>query len=1009
MSTPLTETAETLRRLFEGACDELRVEGDEPLLLDDPAFCYLTQNAHHQLFCVGYSGGKATGRREHVTMCKTGQLLFALSPGIIEQDEPAVLLLSGAAGSHVLRVPSRLVIEAMVDPERAPLVAPLFDAWIDLLVSTLPAAPVPTRCDAISAGQTLGSSTLPLRAQEGLVWISLSESPRHYGGVKLATHDGPTPRQWPLTTTTWIAGGARGAESVRSLAVVSVRSSESLAVAPEWAHGASTSDSAGLIARNRSASFADEFYGFVVSFLARQRIRTEKTRIQQDAASSEAEKDFVSDALGQLALVGRGERLGVEDEGGGPFDQATRRIARWLEAPDLHVPWPSGRERPSLGAIQTALAQVTSVRTRKVLLEGSWHVHDSGALLGFLLDDGDDVNDERLNPVALLPVAKGYELYDARKDAPVRVTEEITERLHPQAYQFYPPLPARPLGPFDVLRFSGRRAVRDVAFVLVVGMGLASLTTLIPLLTGEVFDTLIPGSERALLVQLAVVLGLVYIGQGLFDLARGLTLVRAQTRMDATLEAGVWDRLLSLPLPFFRKYSAGELASRAAGIGGIREILAGTTLSAVLGGLFSLWNFCFLFVIDPKLAVAATVLVVVAIVPAVLATRTGLKRQRAVAAIDGRIEGLLLQLLTGIAKLRVTAAENRAFAVWANLFARRRDADIGAENVNVRIGLFQSVYPIVCSMVLFWMLAGTGKQTVSTGMFLAFSTAFGMFLGSTLQVIDACLHSLAVIPMYERAKPILEAKTESVGAMERITLDGAIEVNHVSFKYDPEGANILDDVSFQIAADEFVALVGPSGSGKSTLLRLLLGFEKPSEGAIYYDGQALSGLDVRGIRKQIGVVMQSSRVMGGDIYTNIVGATGLTLEDAWTAARSAALDKDIEAMPMGMHTVIAQGGGTLSGGQRQRLLIARALASAPRVVFFDEATSALDNLTQATVSESLENLRVTRVVIAHRLSTIRHADKIIVLEKGRVVQAGKFEELMAVEGPFLKLAKRQMV
>jgi len=479
--------------------------------------------------------------------------------------------------------------------------------------------------------------------------------------------------------------------------------------------------------------------------------------------------------------------------------------------------------------------------------------------------------------------------------------------------------------------------------------------------------------------------------------------------MDATLEAGVWDRLLSLPLPFFREYSAGDLSSRAAGIGGIRDLLAGTTMNALLGGIFSIWNFVFLFVIDPALALVATALVAVAVVPSVFMTRFGLKRQRIVSAIDGKIGGLLLQLLTGISKLRVTAAENRAFAVWARLFARRRDADIGTERVYVRIGVFQDVYPLLCTMVLYWMLAGTGKQKVTTGLFLAFSTAFGLFLGATMQVIDAVLHSLAAVPMYERAKPILEARGESLGTGERVSLKGGIEVNHASFRYASDGPLILDDVSFAIEPDEFVALVGPSGSGKSTLLRLLLGFENATEGGVYYDGHALAGLDVRAVRKQIGVVMQNSRVMGGDIFTNIVGSTGLTQDDAWNAARNAALDKDIEAMPMGMHTVIAQGGGTLSGGQKQRLLIARALAADPRIVFFDEATSALDNVTQATVSESLESLRVTRVVIAHRLSTIRHADRIIVLEKGKVVQMGRFDELVAVEGPFQKLAKRQMV
>lgn len=997
------ELIEELRDHFGNACDELRVEGDEPLLLDDPKYCYVTQNAQHQLFCVGYHDGKAIGRREHIALVRPGQLLFSMPPSA-EQVEPTVLLLSGAAASIVIRIPTRLVIEALALPDRPALLERLFDGWIDLLISTLPTAPIPTRCDAVAAGLTLGPATVPLRAKEGVVWIALANPPTRYGGVRVGEHEGSPPRQWPLTETTWIVGGAASAPfSSRTPAAVPSSGGA------EWSAGARTARSADMIVRQKSASFADEFYAFVVSYLAQQRMGIAKARLDRDVASRHAEAEFVSDALRELALVGRGERLTSELGEGDPFHQATEHIARWLEVPNLHIPWPDARERPNLGRIQTALSQLTSVRARKVLLEGTWYTHDSGALLGFLLDDGDDVNDDRLNPVALLPTGTGYVLHDARSDEPRRVTEELAERLHPQAYQFYPSLPHRALGPFDVLRFSGRRALRDLAFVLLVGLGVSTLTTLAPLLTGYVFDSIIPGAERALLVQLTFVLALVYVGEGLFDLARSFTLVRAETRMDATLEAGVWDRLLSLPLPFFREYSAGDLASRAAGVGGIRNILAGTTLNALLGGLFSLWNFVFLFLIDPSLALAATALVLIAIIPSIVTTRFGLKRQRAVAAIDGRIGGLLLQLLTGIAKLRVTAAENRAFAVWARLFARRRDADIGTERVYVRVAVFQDVYPVICTMVLYWMLAGSGKQKVSTGMFFAFSTAFGLFLHSTLQVIDAVLHSLAAIPMYERAKPILSALAESQGTGERISLKGGIEVNHASFRYDEKGPLILDDVSFHIEPDEFVALVGPSGSGKSTLLRLLLGFENCTEGGVFYDGHALSGLDVRAVRKQIGVVMQNSRVMGGDIFTNIVGSTGLTQEDAWNAARNAALDKDIEGMPMGMHTVISQGGGTLSGGQRQRLLIARALAANPRIVFFDEATSALDNVTQAIVSESLESLRVTRVVIAHRLSTIRHADKIIVLEKGRVVQMGRFDELIGVEGPFQKLAKRQMV
>lgn len=1013
---PENETVATLRRLFGAACDEVRVEGDEPLLLDDPTYCYVTKIPGHQIFCVGWRDGKAVGRREYVGPVSPGQLLFALAPSDAREDEPTALLLTGPPASYVLRFPSRLLVEAMADDARRAEVEGFFDGWIGLLVSMLPTAPVPTRCDALLPGEVLGAQANPVRADKGIVWITLANTPTRYGGVRVTEHEDGAPRQWPLTETMWVVGGTAGGPFSMRSAMLDPRSAPSapLSTRGDWTTGARTSTSAALLVRDRSTSFAEAFYAFVAAVLARKRVELEKARLALDGASQEAESEFVSNALRQLAAVGRGERLGSPAAGANAFVYATDRIAAWLDGPPIHVRWPTGRQRPNLGQIQTAISQMTSARTRKVLLEGAWYTHDSGALLGFLLDDGDEVNDERLNPVALLAGRGGYELFDVRdKDASPgtgkRVDAALAERLHPQAYQFYPPMPDKPMTPLDVLRFSTRRSYRDIAFVLAVGLALGSFTTLIPLVTGQIFDSIIPGAERGLLLQITIVLVLVYLGQALFDVARGLAVVRAQTRMDATLEAGVWDRLLSLPLPFFREYSAGDLASRASGIGAIRDVLAGTAMTALLGGLFSVWNFALLFAIDGGLAAAATVLVGLAAIPAIIGTRYGLKRQRAVAAIDGKIGGLLLQLLTGISKLRVTAAEGRAFAVWARMFARRRDADLGAERVNLRIALFQSVYPLLCTMVLYWALAGKGGQKVSTGMFLAFSSAFGIFLSATLAVVDAVLQSLSVVPMYERAKPILTQRAERQGSGERVELRGGIEVNHVSFRYAEDGPLILDDVSFQVAPDEFVALVGPSGSGKSTLLRLLLGFETCSQGGVYYDGQALSGLDVRSVRKQVGVVMQNSRVMGGDIYTNIVGSTGLTLDDAWVAARNAALDKDIESMPMGMHTVIAQGGGTLSGGQKQRLMIARALAADPRIVFFDEATSALDNLTQQTVSESLESLRVTRVVIAHRLSTIRHADKIVVLERGKIVQMGRFEELIEQDGPFQKLAQRQMV
>jgi ATP-binding cassette subfamily C protein len=311
-------------------------------------------------------------------------------------------------------------------------------------------------------------------------------------------------------------------------------------------------------------------------------------------------------------------------------------------------------------------------------------------------------------------------------------------------------------------------------------------------------------------------------------------------------------------------------------------------------------------------------------------------------------------------------------------------------------------------MVIFWLTVSSTNR-LSTGSFLAFNAAFVQFLTNAIALGAAFTAVLQVVPTYERVKPLLQALPEVDDAKsDPGELGGSIEVSHVSFRYTENGPLVLSDVSLTVNPNEFVAFVGPSGSGKSTILRLLLGFEKPEAGAILYDGHDLSGLDVRSVRRQIGVVLQSGKVMTADIYTNIVGASGLSIEDAWEAARMAGFDEDLKYMPMGMQTLVNEGGSTLSGGQRQRLLIARAIATKPRMIFFDEATSALDNRTQEIISRSLESLAATKVVIAHRLSTIMKADHIYVVEKGQIVQHGAYQELINQTGLFADLAQRQI-
>jgi ATP-binding cassette subfamily C protein len=384
---------------------------------------------------------------------------------------------------------------------------------------------------------------------------------------------------------------------------------------------------------------------------------------------------------------------------------------------------------------------------------------------------------------------------------------------------------------------------------------------------------------------------------------------------------------------------------------------------------------------------------------------------RRIEAADGKLSAMSFEYFTGIAKLRASAAESRVYAIW---LARYRDFRAmnraSAALSNLESVLLSVLQPAAVTLILYlaWKLGGNpAAQALSVGEFVAFQAAMFGLLGAVHGIVATALDVAALAPAWERARPILATPPED-GARGQIRHDpqGAIELSQVSFAY-PEGPEVLHDIDLEIRPGEFVAIVGASGSGKSTLLRLLLGFESPDSGTVRYDGCDLQSLDLRSLRSRIGTVLQGGRLWAGDILANIVGATSLNVDDAWDAARAAGLGADIEAMPMGMYTLVGEGVSTLSGGQRQRVLIARSLVGKPRILLLDEATSALDNLSQAAVQESLARLAATRIVIAHRLATVRDADRVVVLDRGRIVQEGTYRALAAVPGPFAAMLARQ--
>ena len=655
-----------------------------------------------------------------------------------------------------------------------------------------------------------------------------------------------------------------------------------------------------------------------------------------------------------------------------------------------------------------AIARASKFQTRRVLLTGKWWEKEHGSLLSYK---------ESGEPIALLQ-EKGnrYVLFDPEDLSRTPIDEGLAETLSLEAYMFYPPLPKKLEHVTEIFHFATRGHLADVFLVVLMGVTGSLLGMVVPQATSILINEAIPGSDHALLWQLGLALLAAAIGKSIFEMAQGILSMRVENVADSTLQPAVWDRLLQLHPSFFRDYATGDLLLRLLSINQIRAQVSGATQRTLLNSVFALLNLALMVFYSVKLALVGIGVTVVIATLSSVSSLMLVRKSRRQEELDGKINGLNVELMNGVAKLRVAAAEERAFGAWVKLFSQRTRLMAGIQRINDSVAVLTEAIPLISSALIYWFAilfieAATkkGGTGLTIGTFLAFNSAFGIFLGGVVDLSNTITDILEIVPLWERAQPIIQGEPETdLSKADPGRLSGRILLDHITFRYREDGPLILEDVTVEAEPGEFIALVGPSGSGKSTLMRILLGFETPLSGTVYLDNQDLSGLDVQSVRRQLGVVLQNGRIGAGSVFENITGGALVSLDEAWAAARMAGFEKDIKQMPMGMHTVVSEGGTNLSGGQRQRLLIARSIVLKPTTMILDEATSALDNQTQAIVTESLDDLNATRIVIAHRLSTIRNADRIYVLQSGRVVQVGTFETLVAQDGLFARLASRQL-
>ena len=642
------------------------------------------------------------------------------------------------------------------------------------------------------------------------------------------------------------------------------------------------------------------------------------------------------------------------------------------------------------------------IMRRNVKLEKGWYKDSFGPLIAFFKEDS--------QAVALIPKGiRGYYYTDFATGKKITLNKKNAELFESDAVCFYHPLPMKKLGIKDLFAYMAG-SVNKSDYLLIVlttlavtGLGLI-ITPMVKALTGKVYMR----GDKQILFAVAVFMICAAISTQMISAVRNLINNRITTKVTVSLEAATMMRTLSLPSSFFRKYSAGDLSTRVSSVSLICSILLGSVMLTGLTSLSSLLYIVQILKYTGSLVLPAAAIILTTFIISVIASLMQIRISKQHLELNAKEAGLSYSLISGIQKIKLAGAEKRAFAKWSKVYAESASYVYDPPTFLKVNTVLTAAAGLIGNIILYFSAANDG---ISTADFFAFTAAFGMVTGAFAALAQIAVSIGQIPPILSLAKPILETEPETSDKKEVVTrLSGVIELNSVSFRYSENMPYVIDNLSMKIKAGEYVAIVGKTGCGKSTLMRLLLGFETPERGAVYYDGKDLNTIDLKSLRRNIGTVMQNGSLFQGDIYSNIViSAPDLPLDAAWEAAELAGIADDIRAMPMGMSTVISEGQGGISGGQKQRLMIARAVAPRPKILMFDEATSALDNMTQKHVSDALETLKCTRIVIAHRLSTIKNCSRIIYLDNGSIAEDGTYDELIAQNGKFAALVKRQMV
>ena len=953
--------------------------GNQPVKLDDPDSVWFIDQGAVNLFLVESKDGVERSAPQHLLSRDAGRLLPGVAPdeGDPGEDSTLSLVARGLPGTLLKRLPASSL--SQVDPGE---LAEQTDTWVTAITDTLSRfasrLPRPTALAESGMSRTLAPCTLSVRRE--VVWVS--EPPRGaslFMGIvdpaELAGTGGTQGAPIPLTRTSWLTLFDEVALSGKSTATLARQ-------------GALLS----ALASFHTAAFALERHNRRLATVDDANLERAQTTSRRAAAR-----------------VARQRLLNIYDL---PVEEATHaddaalvdalRIIGRREGIAFRIPTRSGPSDAPIGLVDVLDASGVRARRVRFKAEGDWWRGDSNALLAFRAEDG--------RPVALLPGILGrYRESDPVTGRTVRMTAERAAALGEEAWMFYRPLPTGNVAPADLLRVALHGSAPDLARLLIPGFTGGLIKLLPALALGFVAHQVASGgSVGALYAVAAAVAGFGLLG-ALLHLLQSAAIMRIDGRSASRVEAAFWDRLMRLPPGVLHRHPAGDLATSGMTFQQLRDGLQGVVADSLLSVVFLLPVFGVIFFHDAILGIVALVFSLASLlVTAVLGLRHLSPHGRMIRAAR-RVVGRLFQIVGGIAKLRVENAEGSAFAVWAQDYREQKRAELELNALEGHSRAFGAALPFLAGGVLLLAVAA-GDRNLPVGDFLVVYTVFIAFQSAVARAGESFGAIAAMLPAFDQMRPLLAAVPETDVEGEPVDhLGGDLLFDRVSFRYDPDGPLILDDVTIRARPGDFVAIAGESGAGKSTLFRLALGIDRPAAGAVYYDGRDLKHLNRKQVRRQIGAVPQSVRLHPLDLWDNLVSHNeGVTSEEVWKAARTAEVESEIKGMPMGLMTMVGTSGSVLSGGESQRVTIARSVIGGPRIMLLDEATNWLDNESQASVMRNLAALTCTRVVIAHRLSTLEQADRIYVLQAGKVVESGSFEELMEVGGVFRELVKRQL-